>query len=167
MIISVIFAMTISWGCQGDPNVFIEDLKHEKKDVRLKAINTLVMMKNYNANAVTPFIVVLRDDRDTEVRSSAAIALGMIKANRAIAPLIAALKDKDLDVRNAAAWSLGAIKAKPAIEPLIVAVKEKRIDIQRAASLSLKEITGQNFNEDIMKWESWLTTNQKTATTNR
>ncbi len=59
--------------------------------------------------------------KDSEVRASAATALGEIGDPRAAEPLVASLLDKDGDVRSAAADALVRIGA-PALEPLVTAL---------------------------------------------
>ncbi len=60
----------------------------------------------------------LRFDRDEIVRSTAAGALGRIKSEKAVEPLIHALKDNHIYVRHVAAWALGEIASEKAINAL-------------------------------------------------
>jgi HEAT repeat protein len=62
-------------------------------------------------------------DKDWFRRKDAAITLGEMGDERAIAPLIAALRDQEWNVREAAEDSLAQIGS-PAVEPLIKALRE-------------------------------------------
>lgn len=58
------------------------------------------------------------EDKNKQVRSGAAWALGEIKDKRAVGPLIRALEDDNNIVRSESAHALGEIGDKRAIEPL-------------------------------------------------
>ncbi len=74
-------------------------------------------------------------------RRRAIDALGEIKSERAVEPLIEALKDKDWDVqRSVAAIALGEIKSKRAVKPLIKALKDGYWDVQERAAEALGKI---------------------------
>jgi hypothetical protein len=63
---------------------------------------------------------------ESDVRGSAAAALGMLGSERAVDPLITALRtDKEIDVRERAATALGEIGDKRAIEPLKEALQDE------------------------------------------
>lgn len=68
---------------------------------------------------VEGLIKALKDENESmEARKEAALALGEIKDERAVEPLIEALSHKALDIRMSAAKALGEIGDKRAIEPL-------------------------------------------------
>jgi HEAT repeat protein len=80
---------------------------------------------NNNANAdhqseilVDFLILKLKYDKDEIVRASAAGALGRIKSEKSVDPLIYALKDRHTYVRHIAAWALGEIASTKAIDAL-------------------------------------------------
>ena len=73
---------------------------------------------------------------NSDVRKSAAAALGQIKEENAIQPLIALMKDDDLNVRMSAAEALGQIG--PSVsEPILAALKENGIDFQLKVASTL------------------------------
>lgn len=46
--------------------------------------------------------------------------------------------------------------------PLIAALKDKDSDLRRFAAKALVEITGQDFGEDLVKWQKWWEENKET-----
>ncbi len=70
-------------------------------------------------------IKLLSYKRKAEVRMEAAVALGELKAEDAIGPLIERLEDEDEGVRSAAAVALGSIGDQSAISPLINLLKDE------------------------------------------
>ena len=68
----------------------------------------------------------LLNDKDWFRRKEAAITLGEMGDERAVAPLITALRDNEWNVREAAEDSLAMIGS-PAVEPLIKALREYQI----------------------------------------
>ena len=64
-------------------------------------------------------LIALLSDRDRDVRSAAAAALGRIGDRRAVDQLIAALADQDDEVTNAATTALGRIGDVRAVDPLV------------------------------------------------
>jgi HEAT repeat protein len=85
-----------------------------------------------NPSAVESLIDALKD-KDEDVRSFSAAALGNIKNLSAVEPLIETLKDKDNFVRSSSAKALGKIKDPRAIEPLAIALKDCHYVHLRAA----------------------------------
>jgi HEAT repeat protein len=80
-------------------------------------------------------------DGDSQVRESAAAALGLIGDARAVEPLIAALADWDWDlsVAETAAEALGKIGA-PAVEPLIAALAHTDQTARQFAATALDRL---------------------------
>ena len=68
----------------------------------------------------------LLKDRDWFRRKDAAITLGEMGDERAIAPLIMALRDSEWNVREAAQDALAQV-GPPAVEPLIRALREYQV----------------------------------------
>jgi HEAT repeat protein len=58
-------------------------------------------------------------DRDWQVRSNAAEALGKLGDARAVEPLIASLKDQEAPVQVEAAVALGKLGDMRAVQPLV------------------------------------------------
>ena len=97
------------------------------KDKRGRATSALALGKLGDTRAVPPLIDLLKDKR-VEVQSSAATALGSLKARAAVEQLIALL-NRDGDGRTAcdsAVRALGEIGDKRAVEPLIDLLKQKK-----------------------------------------
>jgi HEAT repeat protein len=89
------------------------------------------------------------------------IAQALIALNKlAVEPLITLLKEEDFETVDAAAEILGEIGDKRAVEPLINALKEKGSFGVSYISTSLGRITGQNFGEDLIKWQKWWEENK-------
>jgi HEAT repeat protein len=100
-------------------------------------------------------------DPSWQIRWYAASALGEMKEPRALEPLIAMLKnDQNGYVRAMAAWALGKIKDRRAVEPLIDGVTDESSDVKKMAPQALKEITGQDFGKDPVKWREWWEKNK-------
>jgi HEAT repeat protein len=133
----------------------IAALKDEKPVVQLMAAEALGKTKD--VRAVEPLIAALNDKNrirfflkyqtlrkqdskermaSTNVRSSAAWALGEIKDTRAIKPLIAALKDTDIYGGSVFAEALSKIGT-PALETLISTIKDKDPEIRKRVARAL------------------------------
>jgi len=89
-------------------------------------------------------------DKNRNVRSSAASALGDIKDTRAVEPLIAALKDKNSIVRRLAASALAKIMDTRAVVPLIAALKDKDADVRACAAWALGDIKDSRAVEPLI-----------------
>jgi HEAT repeat protein len=90
----------------------------------------LIAQKSFNGlarmgdPAIEPLVKILRNQsEDDDIRMKAAGALGKIKGERVIEPLIQVLRDKHGGVRNHAAIALGETRDTRAVEPLIQALK--------------------------------------------
>ena len=66
-------------------------------------------------------------------------ALGTIKSEKAVNPLIERLEDEDADVRSAVARALGAIKNEKAVDPLIERLEDEDADVRSAALSGLAQ----------------------------
>lgn len=99
------------------------------------------------------------NDENANLRSNAAILLGMIKDYRSVEPLITALKDSEWNVRRKAAEALGEIKDRRAVEALISALRD--VDgVRLAAAKALTQITGNYFRENADEWRAWWENNK-------
>jgi HEAT repeat protein len=92
-------------------------------------------------------IPVLRDllgDKDVEVRSAAAKALGNLgpKAKPTLSDLVSALKDKSWEVRHSAAEALGKMgpEAERAIPDLKRLLEDENVQVRRAAAEALSSL---------------------------
>lgn len=103
------------------------------------------------------------DSQYRELRMSSVWTLGKVKDPRALDALISALKHEDLGVRISAAEALGDKKDPKAISPLITGLKENEETVQEAFIKALESITGEDFGQDLSKWEQWWNENRKTV----
>jgi hypothetical protein len=88
--------------------------------LREKAIGVLALIKPDN---IIDSLINDLAAKESEVRESAASALGSIGSEKAVEPLITALStDKESGVRWSAAFALGSIGSEKAVEPLITAL---------------------------------------------
>jgi hypothetical protein len=116
---------------------------------------------------------------DPKERALAAISLGEIGAGATgVIPFLLGLLDdngylvsakyvKDLGYEvttpgKEAALALAKMgNAKPAVESLITALRHKDKTVRTNASGALKEITGQDFGDDPLKWQKWWDQNKE------
>ena len=120
----------------------IEALKEEKNSyVRETCVESLGKI---GEKTTIPFLISLLTDKDPQVRIEASLALGKMKAVRAVKSLCNNLSAKNAGVRWAAVRAIGAIKnAKAAVIPLISLIdeeKEKESNIRDWAAWALGEI---------------------------
>ena len=102
------------------------------------------------------------------VRSEVARALGVIKGETVIEPLVRALEDDGrATVRQSAAWALGEVKGDPTIAPLTDALKkDKQGVVRQEAAIALGKIKGQkvvNPLVDALKNDKYETTRFQAA----
>jgi HEAT repeat protein len=123
-------------------NSLIEILKTEKNSyVRETCVESIGKI---GEKATIPFLISLLKDKDPQVRIEASLALGKMRAVRAVESLCNNLRTKNAGVRWAAVRAIGAIKdAKAAVIPLISLLdeeKEKESNIRDWAAWALGEI---------------------------
>jgi hypothetical protein len=87
---------------------------------------------------------VLESDRDVDVRSTAAWALGQFGLHTAPRGLIAAVGDREACVRTAAAWALGNIPDKAALPALRAALSSETNYEARKAQIRALVHTGES-----------------------
>ena len=99
------------------------------------------------------------------VRRSAAMALGKMRAQKAIKPLAAVLLNTRHNVgfRKVCAKALGYYSRddEHAFVSLVGALADPRTEIKRSVAVSLSQITGRYLGEDKKKWELWLQEERK------
>lgn len=95
--------------------------------------------QNGDGRAIGPLITFLRG-RDTEMRRTAAVALGQIDDPRAVEVLIEAARDYDAEVRRLAAEALGCSASPAAVAALIQALADQAGGVRGAARTALKRI---------------------------
>ena len=102
------------------------------------------------------------------VRSEVAHALGIIKGDPVIEPLIQALEDDGrATVRQSAAWALGEVKGDAATTALITALKkDKQGVVRQEAAIALGKIKGQKVIGpllDVLRNDKYETTRLQAA----
>ena len=102
------------------------------------------------------------------VRSEVARALGIIKGDTVIEPLISALEDDGrATVRQSAAWALGEVKGDAATTALITALKkDKQGAVRQEAAIALGKIKGQKVVDpllDALRDDKYETTRLRAA----
>ena len=102
------------------------------------------------------------------VRSEVAHALGIIKGDTVIEPLIRALEDDGrATVRQSAAWALGEVKGDTATTALITALKkDKQGVVRQEAAIGLGKIKGQRVVDpllDVLRSDKYETTRLQAA----
>ncbi len=122
--------------------------------IRAEIVRTLAAYPCQTADSVRHAAL---DDAEVEVREVACEAWG----NRGDATAVAALSrvlggDVNGDVRLAAARALGNCKGQQAVAALGDVLSDKSPAMQRRAVLSLKEVTGENFGNDVNRWQEYV-----------
>ena len=102
------------------------------------------------------------------VRSEVAHALGIIKGDTVVEPLIQALEDDGrATVRQSAAWALGEVKGDAATTALITALKkDKQGVVRQEAAIALGKIKGQRVIDpllDVLRNDKYETTRFQAA----
>lgn len=116
----------------------IQALKLDPYNWRVER-NAVDTLRKIGEPAVEPLIRALKH-KDVYVRENAAKALGMIRDERAVEPLIrVVLEDVDWEDRRMAAKALVKI-GKPSVELLIPALKDWDKDVREIAAEALGEI---------------------------
>lgn len=122
--------------------------------VRAEIIRTLAEYRTATATRVLHAAV---DDPDEDVRIAACRAWVMRGDAAAVAVLGRMLADDaDVDVRLAAASALGQSKEPAAVAALGPALSDKDPAMQYRAVLSLRTITGQDFGNDVHRWQQYV-----------
>ena len=98
---------------------------------------------------------------DMSVRQRAIDVLGSFDSAEALVPLIESLHDKIDMVKRTAAAVLAKAKNPALIEPLIDSLNDPDPFVQHSALEALINITGQNFQLDVARWQEWWSENQE------
>lgn len=156
-------AAAIDLGELGDARAvepLIGCLSHNNPDVRWGAATALAKLGDQlkgteQAVSATGKLLELLVDSHWQLRASAADALGVFGTTQALDPLINALNDPEEHVVTSAAEALGQLGDRRAIPPLIACLKRGHWAVRAFADKSLTALTGQEFYEDVDKWERW------------
>jgi HEAT repeat protein len=97
------------------------------------------------------------NDPDAEVRQAACEAWGKRGGAEAATVLAGVLGgDVNVDVRLAAARALGHVKDPQAVAALGEVLEDKDPAMQYRAVKSLRQITGEDFNNDVNRWRQYV-----------
>jgi HEAT repeat protein len=124
----------------------IAALKDPNSETRRGAVQALA---NMGRAAVVPVLRAL-EDRDPVARSHAALALGMIKDERAVEPLAKALQDPDGSMRENVVWALWQIGGERAAGALIAALQDEDRLLRFRAARALEAIGDQRAVEPLV-----------------
>ena len=105
------------------PSVAREEIAHligafQRDHDNLSVLSSALQVLVAAGRNVTPALIELLEDAVPNIRMHAALALGELRADDAVAALIRALRDDDTNVRFHAIEALGRIGARDATEPL-------------------------------------------------
>jgi HEAT repeat protein len=106
-------------------------------------------------------LVNFLNHEDMSVRQHTIDVLGKFDSAEALVPLIESLHDQVDMVKRTAAAVLANQKNPALIEPLIDALNDPDTFVKDSALQALSNITGQQFGDDISKWQEWWTENQE------
>lgn len=98
---------------------------------------------------------------DMSVRQHTIAVLGSFDSSEALVPLIESLHDKIDMVKRTAAAVLAKSKNPALIEPLINSLSDPDPFVQQSSLEALNNITGENFEFDIARWNEWWRDNQE------
>ncbi|MCY3740239.1 MAG: HEAT repeat domain-containing protein [Candidatus Poribacteria bacterium] len=131
-------------------DAMLEELKHPSYVVRKRAANSLGGFKE--RRLVEPLIAVLENtDEMKSIRASAIISLGVLKDERAAAPLLTALSDENAEIRLQAAAALGTLRDAKAVAKLSEMVENPlEPDNVRAAAVAALGNIGDKSVEDVL-----------------
>ncbi|HOQ32042.1 MAG TPA: HEAT repeat domain-containing protein [Candidatus Hydrogenedens sp.] len=149
---------------EGGIESLISKLKDKDTNIVEAAVEALGKMKD--PRAIEPLIEILNKEEEGDILVKTIDALIEIEDPKVISPLISTLNHKDIGTRWFACQIIEKLARKgiidyQAVEPLILILKKDSKYVIKegfpynAAEEALKVITGQDFGEDIQKWELW------------
>jgi HEAT repeat protein len=100
---------------------------------------------------VNGLLELVMKDKDRGVRYSAIDALGNIRDNKAVDPLIQTLRDKDEKVRKGVAYALGEIGDQRAVKPLIQTLKDIDENVRSITAEALGKIRDKSAVEPLIQ----------------
>ncbi len=113
-------------------------------DVRCAAVGAIAHLAQDRSDERSYQILIeILSDKDPNVRSEAASALGKLAYLPAVPPLILALNDPDGEVRRTAAVSLGKLGDRSALVPLQAALGDELEPVRILAKLAIAKIENQ------------------------
>jgi len=110
-----------------------------------------------NPDGIAGLAALMHPGIDADTRFNAAFALWKLKDKRAVPALTHGLSDGESRVRHHCAWALGDLKAEEGATALVDVLQNSSDNTLKSyAAVSLKQITGQEFGLDTVKWREWL-----------
>jgi HEAT repeat protein len=125
----------------------LRDLSSRKADSRASAIVDLVRHARTDASArekAIPRLVHALTDEAPVVRAAAAVALGDLAANDALAGLLVAIEDQDAYVRQMAINALGEIRDPRAAPRLSRALHDDRPEVRYQAVIAFPRVAAED-----------------------
>jgi HEAT repeat protein len=123
----------------------------------LMRIEILRTLGEYRIPAAAPVLKAAINDPDIDARVMACEAWGRRGDAEAAAVLAGVLNgDVNIDVRLAAAKALGRIKDPAAVAALGNVLNDTDPAMQYRAVVSLQSVTGQNFGNDLQRWQQYV-----------
>ena len=121
--------------------------------IREEIIRTIAA---YNTPLAAAVVAAGLKDSNSHVRIACCQALGRRRDSGAVTKLGEVLGgDTDIDVRLAAARALGSFRGPEAIGALAVALEDRDPALQYRAVQSLREVSGQNYGQDVAAWREF------------
>ena len=122
-----------------------------------------ILRDKHDPSSIHVLLNFLNHD-DMSVRQHTIAVLGTFDSSEALVPLIESLHDSVDMVKRTAAAVLAKSKNPALIEPLINSLNDPDPFVQRSALEALNNITGENFDLDVARWNEWWTENQERLT---
>lgn len=111
---------------------------------------TVAKVRKWGKKKQVKSLIAALENRDRDIRETAALELGCIKDARAVEPLFAALKDKDEDVRFNVAEALSEINDPRTVKYLINDLEDKDGYNRKIAAEALGVITDSRAVEPLI-----------------
>jgi HEAT repeat protein len=126
-----------------------QQLRSSNLKTRLSVITKLA--ESRQPDSVEPLLFALKD-KETEIRSAAALALGQFQDKRVVEPLITMLRDPVPLARATAAEALGQLREPGAMRWLISLLRDVDATVRVRAASSLERLGWQPASEDERSW---------------
>jgi HEAT repeat protein len=153
-----------SLGELGDPRV-LNLLLVEQPSQKLGSLEPARTIANIGSVALPSLIAALDDqERPAYQRVNAARALGLIKDERAVEPLVAVLRDDDEGVRVAAIFALGDLKDLKAVEPLLAVLHDTSSGVREHAVNALASIEDDRASDAVVRFVREAREDEQSAT---
>jgi hypothetical protein len=129
--------------CKQAVNDILNVFRNPGEDTEVRKASGIALATIRSKRTLKPLITILQEDKDAEIRESAAYVLGWLSDKSATETLIGTLvnRDEDTRVRSQAAEALGLIMDPKSIPPLITALDEPYPEIRFWATYALGEVT--------------------------